>query len=171
MLCGTTVEFPGLLPGQSKLALRGTRGDMRVRVGVHLRIDADGDRRDCAELPGDDRRAFQFLRGLNVQAADPCLQCPGDLCLPFADPGEYHLSCIATGTQHPGQLATGHDVEARTQPGHDLQHAQTGIGLDGEAHQMGTIEGRIKVTPALFQQGPGIHIGRRAIVAGQCLQR
>ncbi|MNP05121.1 hypothetical protein D3C76_970650 [compost metagenome] len=85
----------------------------------------------------------------------------------LADAGEHHAVGTAASGQHALQLTAGDDVEACAQARQHVQHAEVGVGLDREAHQvLGALQG-VGVAAVLgLDVGARVHVGRGAEAFG-----
>jgi hypothetical protein len=88
-----------------------------------------------AQLGGDHLQALQLVGGFDVEAVHADFQGAAHVFTGLADAGEHHVGTPASG-QYTLQLATGDDVETGAQARQHIQHAQVGVGLDREAHQV-----------------------------------
>jgi len=134
----TTIEVECFVEGDAKLVALQAGGDVRVGLGVDVRIHPQGDRCEHAELRCNVVEPVEFGCRLDVEATDAGFECLAHLCACLADTGEHHLGRIATGGDDAGKLSTGDDVETGAQCGKHRQHAEVGVRLDGVAHQRRT---------------------------------
>jgi len=102
---------------------------VRVRLGRHVRVDADAEARGLLEPPGDRDHRLQLGGGLDVQeshaGADRLFELRGGL--PHA--GEHDRVCFEAGRESASQLAHGHDVGARAECLEDLQDPDVAVRL------------------------------------------
>jgi len=171
-LRGADVHILGVSDGNAELVFFQTGGDVRVRAGIDVRVDAQRNRRANAHFGGHDLQAFQLFGGLDVKAVHADFQGATHVVTGLADTGEHDLVSLATSGQHTFQLATGHDVETGAKTGQDIEHAQVGIGLDREAHQMRHAAQGIGVSIVLrLDVRPGVNVSRCTETFGNGRQR
>ncbi|MNE50398.1 hypothetical protein D3C80_1449680 [compost metagenome] len=95
------------------------------------------------------------------------LQRPAHVVAALADAGEDDLARLATGGQDAFQFAARDDVEAGAETCQHVQHAQVGVGLDGEADQVRHALQGIGVGVVLrLDVGARVDVGRRAEALG-----
>src|SRR5262249_57055459 len=87
-------------------------GDVGMRPGVDLWVDAQGDRRAAAQGPGDPVELLELLLALAIELEDPGAQRRAHLVLALADPREDDAARVGARPQRPLQLAAGDDVAA-----------------------------------------------------------
>ena len=159
-----------VLDGDAELVLAQAGGDVGVRPGVHIRIDAQGDRGAKLKLARNMVNQLQFGDRLHVETANTRRQRLPDFSCGLAHAGEHNTGRVAAGTQHARQLAAGDDVETAAQPRQGLQHRQVGVGLDREADAVRQrAEGLVVGAIAILERGARIDIQRRPEIAGQGL--
>ena len=88
-------KFVALQPG----------GNVGVRFGVHVGVDAQADRRAQAQRGGHLAQHVQLGLALDVEAADARLQRLPHFGARLADARKNHLGRIPAGGQHALQLA------------------------------------------------------------------
>ncbi|MCY1405636.1 hypothetical protein D9M71_208810 [compost metagenome] len=141
---------------------------LRVDVGVH----AQRHRRLDAQLGGHLLQALQLDVGLDVEAVHADLQRTAHVVAALADAGEDDLARFAAGGQHAFQLAARDDVEACAEAGQHVEHAEVGVGLDCEAHQVRHAGQRVGVGVVLrLDVGARIDVGGGAEALGNRGQR
>ena len=91
--------------------------DLGVRLGVHVGIHADGDRRPTAELAGDVVDAGQFGLALGMEGEDARFERQADFRFRLADAGEDAAVGLGAGGEHTAQLAAAHHIKSRPQVG------------------------------------------------------
>ena len=131
--CGMAVGGQRVFVGDAELVVFQASGNVGVRLGVDVGIDAQAHRRDAAHLAGHPMEHIELRFALHIEAADACPQRLRHFGAGLAYPGEDHLGRIAAGGQHPLEFATRDDVKATTGPGEKLQHGQAGVGFHGVA--------------------------------------
>ena len=153
---GLAVEIQRFGEGDAELVAAQAGGNVRVGVGINVRVDAEGDRRTLAHAGG-------HLR----EAADAGRQRVTHFVGALADAGEDHLAGIATGRQHAGELAARDDVETGPESGEDRQDAEIGVGLDRVADQrLAQAEGALIRLVGGGEGGAGVNVGRGAEAVG-----
>ena len=136
-------------------------------AGVDVRVHAQGNRRALAEAGGHFLQALQFLGGFDVEAVHADFQGATHVLAALADTGEDDLARLAAGGQHALQFTARDDVEAGAQARQQVQHAEVGVGLHGEAHQVRQTGQRIGVGAVLgLDVGAGIDVGGGAETFG-----
>ena len=160
------------LPGiDAELVFLQSRGDIRVGVGVDIRVDTDRHGRACGHIPGNPVDTQQLRLRFHVETADAGFQGAPDFIGALADPGKHHLARVAPGNQHPLQFPARHDVETRTQPGQEIEDGQVAVCLYGVADQGVPAAERVRVgAPVGLERRPRIDVGRRAVAPGERLQ-
>ena len=76
---GTAIHINRAVDGDTELVLFQPGGDVRVSTGIHVRIDAEGDRRLDAHLTGHRIDAIQLGIGFDVEAENTDFQRAADL--------------------------------------------------------------------------------------------
>ncbi len=108
----------------AEFILVSARGDLGVRVRVHVGIDPRGHGRDFFEAGGDPADARQFRPAFGVETINVPAQSEFDLLLRLADPRENAGARAAAGGDDPAQLARADNVEAGAEIGQDTQDGQ-----------------------------------------------
>ena len=143
-------------------------GDVRVRLRIDIRVDANGDARHLVLLAGYQVEQFQLGSGFDIEAMDAGVQRHLHFLGGLADTGEHYLLRVATGTQHACQFAAGDDVEAGAEAREDVQDGNVGVGLDRVADLVRVVTESIDETlVVLFQRGARVDIQRCAKTFGQ----
>jgi hypothetical protein len=166
------VQARGVLIRHAELALPEPRRDVRMRLRVHVRVDAERDRRTLAELACDLRDALQLVLGLEVQAEDSRLERARDLRRGLAHAREQHLARVAAGGEHPRQLPARDDVEAGPEPREQRQHAEVRVGLDRIGHQRAAPgKGAREFAVMALDRSARVDVTRRAEAPRNVLER
>ena len=170
--CGLAIQSRRILEGDAELVLAQAGGNVGVRAGIDIRIDAQAHRRGAAERSRHRRQPPQFARRFDVEAQDAGGQRLAHLGLGLAHPGEDHFARIAPGRDHPLQLAARHDVEAAAETREQIEDREIRVRLHGIANEVRTIAQCVLEG----QKGRGqcrarIHIARRAEARGDLGQR
>ncbi len=134
-LAGLGVKLARLAVGNAELVLRLAGGDLGVRLGVDVGIDAQRHVRGVPEAFGDLAQRAQLGLALDVEAEDALLQRVGHLLARLADTGEDDLVRRHAGGEGAAQLALGDDIHAGAELGERAQHRLVGVGLDGIADE------------------------------------
>ena len=167
MFGSLAVEIQRFGEGDAEFVAAQAGGNVRVGVGIDVRIDAEGDRRTLAHAGGHLREAVEFGGGFDVEAADAGGQRVTHFVGALADAGEDHLAGIATGRQHAGEFAARDDVETGAELGEDRQDAEIGVGLDRVADQrLAQAEGALIRLVGGGEGGAGVNVGRGAEAVG-----
>ena len=120
----------------TELVLLESGRNIRVGLGIDVRIHAERYRRALVHRHRHTVEPLQFRFGLHIEAADAHRQRLPHLGFGLADTRENDTPCRRAGPHDAIQLAAGHDVETGTEPFQYLQHGKVGIGLDRIADQM-----------------------------------
>ena len=167
------VEWERLANIDAELVLAQAGGDIRMRLGKDVGIDTEGEAGLLSELGGAKGEQFQLRRALHVELQDSRRQSKVDLRHCLADAGEDNPARgLWRSGQHPFQLAAGDDVKARPALGQQLENGQRRVDLDRVADEM--IPARKRLLKEFQPRNDliaGVDIERRAIAAGQSLQR
>ncbi len=169
---GALVDGAGALPGNAELVLGLARGDLLVRLGVDIRVDAQRDRRGLAQRRSARRQNFELRLGLDVEAVDAGGEREIHLARRLADAGEDDLLGRNAGGKRAAQFAFRDDVGAGAELCQGAQHRLVGIRLHGIAHQRIQPVERLGKHLVVPRQGRGgIAIERRADRLGDVRQR
>ena len=155
-IAGRGVELACLAVGNAELVLRLAGGDLGVRPGVDVRVDAQRDARRLAEAGGNLAQRAQLRLALDVEAEDALLERVSHLGARFADAGENDARGRHAGGERPAQLAFRHDVHAGAELAERRQDGLVRVRLDGEANE------RVVV---------GKGLGQHAVVPGERRRR
>ena len=129
-------EREGLVDGDAELVEGPARGDVVVRVGVHVRVDPQGDARPLAVPAGEAVEVLELGGGLHVEQQDALAQPRHELPLGLAHPGEDDHLRIEAGAHRPVELADGDDVGPGPEGGQRAQDRQVTVRLDRVADQV-----------------------------------
>ena len=139
---------------------------------IDVRVDPQRNRGANAHFGGHHLQALKLFGGLDVEAVHAHFQSATHVIAGFADTGKHDLVSRAASGQNTLQLATGHDVKTGAQTRQDIEHAQVGVGLDREAHQVRhAVQGIGESVVLRLDVCPGINIRRRAKTLGNGRQR
>ena len=124
-----------------------------MRVGIDVRIDAQGDGGQLAHFAGDAVDAQQFCAGFDIEAVNVEFEGPADLVLALADTGEDHFGSIAAGRDDAFEFADRDNVKTRSETREDVQNSEVGVCLDGIADEMRmAFEGVVECMPVSFER-------------------
>ena len=163
------VEARCVLPGHAELIARPPGRYLVMGLGVHIRIDAEGDPGRGAARGRNLGHGAQLVLGLHVERVDAFIQRVGDLLARLADTGKH--DALRRNARCPGapQLAFRNHIHAGAQGTEGAQHRQIGIGFDGEADQrVAALEGIGEHTVVALQRGGRIAIKWRAHRRREC---
>ena len=132
---GACVDVAGVLPGDAELVLGPAGGDLPVRPGVDVGIDAHRHRRGAPGGDGAGRQHVELRFGFDVEAVDAGGQREIHLGGRLADAGEQDLRGRDAGGERAAQLALRNDVGAGAELGQRADHRLVGVGLHGVADE------------------------------------
>ena len=170
---GCTLVNPERVPDvDSKFVLAQSRGDVRMRVGKDVGVDAQSKARASFELTGARGQQSQLSLALYVELENARGQRAVDLGRRLSHARVDHpLRSLRGGRQHPFQLAAGNNVESGSAVRQQLEDGQRGVGLDGVTHQViPARESLLKQPQALYDLICGIHVERGAESSRQGFQ-
>ncbi len=154
-------EFVGLQTG----------GDVRVGLGVDVRVHAQRNARHLADRACHLVQAVQLGNRFDVEAQDAVLEREAHFIGALAHARKNHLVRIAAGSDHAQQFTARDDVETGAFARQQVQDGQVGIGLHRVADQrVAPGAGVGKGVEVLQQRGLGIDIGRGAELFGDAGQ-
>jgi len=167
---GPPVLLERLLDVDPELVGLQPRGDVGVRLRVHVRVDAQRD----PGLPPHETRPLvddpQLLGGLHVEHEDLRAQGEVDLVDPLAHPGIDDLSGVRADLERPVELSAGDDVHAAPLLDEEPQDGQVRVCLGRIADDMGNIPEGLVENPEVLQQGlVAVEVKRRADLSGDDL--
>ena len=98
---GTGIDFLSAGDRDAELVLGFAGGNLGVGLGIHIRIDPDGDRSLGAQLLSHGADHFHLRFGFHVELADAAAQRQADFLFRLADAGEddpvpRHARCLGT---------------------------------------------------------------------------
>ena len=165
------VHLQGAFVGNAELVAFETGGNVGVRLRVHVRVDADADRRYPPAGKCHAVEHFQFGFALDVEAQNACLQRLAHFGLRFADTRKNHLGRVAPGGHDTVQLPPRNNVKTTPLARKKLQYCQRGIGFHGVANvQLATGKPAPVGLQGLLHGSLRIHKQRRAVLLRQKLQ-
>ena len=143
-------------------------GNIRMGFGVHIRIDAQRNRRGFAQPLRHGVDSVQLGQAFHIEALNAGIQREFDFDLAFANARKNDFVRAAARRQHPCDFAARHGIETAAQPCEMLDDAQIAVGFDGIANQRvergkGGLVTRIGLGQLVF----AIHIQRRAELCRQ----
>src|SRR5438132_12282813 len=101
------IEALGIGVRDAELGFAQSRGDVRMRACIDVRVDAQRHRRAAHEAARNARDALELGFRLDVDAADPPAEREFDLGLGLADAGEERLAGDAARGEHARELTAG----------------------------------------------------------------
>jgi hypothetical protein len=134
---GQAIQGHGRLEGHAELRAPEPGGDVAVRLGIDVGVDAHGEGRANAERAADTVEQPKLGLALDVEHQDARLESCPQLVFALADAREDDLAQVAARGAHPLQLADRDDVEARALTGEQPEYGQRRAGLDRIADQGG----------------------------------
>src|SRR4051812_32287704 len=102
--------------GHSELVLQHARGNVGVRLRIHVGIYSKRNRGAPAFAPRESLDALELGFGLQIQAKDVLLESQLDLGLALADAREHGFAWISARGDHARKLAARYDVKSRSAP-------------------------------------------------------
>ncbi len=169
---GRAVGRQDFIERDAELVALQAGGDVRVGLGIHVRVDAQRHRRGLAQRAGHLVEPVQLGDRFDVEAGDTGFERQAHLVGGLAHPREHHVGGLASGGQHAPQFPARDDVEAGAQLREDLQHRQVGVGLHGVLHaRVAALAGGRVGAVVGGQGGARIDVGGRAEPGGNRLER
>ena len=126
----------GLIDRQAELVLRLAGGDLLVRAGIYVRIDAQGRRGGHPPGARDLGKDDAFFLQLEVELADSGIERLMQFLARLADAGEHHVMRRDAGGQRARQLAARDDVGTEALIGEQAEHREVRVGLHREGDMM-----------------------------------
>ena len=133
---GARIHARDVFKRDAEFIFVGAGGDLRVRVGLDVRIHAHSNGRDFFQPRRDLVDALQFRFALDVEGINIFLQREFNLRPGFAHAGEDALTRVAARRDDPLQFAAADDVETGTKIGQRAQHGEVRVRLHREADEM-----------------------------------
>ena len=124
-----TIKRGRILQRHAKLVLTHPGRNIRMRLGVHIRIHPQRDRRDLAHGRSHLGETLQLRRRLHIKAPYPGGKRRLHLRIRFRDTGKHHLRRVTARLQHPRQLAAGNNIKTRALRREQAQNRQIRIRL------------------------------------------
>ena len=160
---GATIQLEGAFGGNAELAFLQTGGDIGMRAGVDIGIDAQRNGSDATPLPRDVVDSFEFRFRLDIETANAGVERLPDLPGALARTGKNRLARIASRGEHTLKFASRNDIETAAKPREHIQYRQVGIGLHGETDEPIEFSQRFAVDPVMaLKRCPGIDVAGRA---------
>jgi hypothetical protein len=169
---GAAQDLRGQRDVRPELVLTQAGGDVGVRAGVDVGVDAQGHPRG---LPARGRRradARDLRLALGVERAHALLDPQGQLRVGLPHPREHDAVGREAGGERGPHLHPGDDVGARAQAREHAEEGARSVGLEGVADAMGH-EGKRPVVGrvGLLDHGPAVDVERRAVAGGRVIER
>ena len=124
-----TIKRGCILQCHAKLVLAHPGRNIRMRLGVHIRIHPQRDRRGLAHGRSHLGKTLQLRRRLHIKTANPGRERRLHLRVRLRHAGKHHLRRVAARLQHPRQLAAGNNIKTRTFRREQAQNRQIRIRL------------------------------------------
>ena len=107
------IELRCVFHRNSEFVLPQARRNIRVRSGIHVRIDAQGDLSDLSDRTRALLKHLHFGRRFHVEQQDAVFQGQIDFFLSLTHAGEDYLLRIRARLESAKKLTAGDDVESR----------------------------------------------------------
>src|SRR3712207_2740660 len=154
-------ERERLVYGDAELVEGAPGGDVLVGLGVHVRVDPQGDPGALAVPAGEPVEVLELRGGLDVEEQDALPEARHELPLRLADPGEDHLLRVEPGAHRPVELADGDDISPCPEGGQSAQNREFAVGLPGVAHQgIQTRDRLVQLPIGPLEGGVAVDVGR-----------
>ncbi len=166
------VERERITMRDAELVVLEPGGDVRVRAGIDIGVDAKGYGRDLAHRRRDPVEALELGSRFDVEAQDVVRQREAHLRFALADTGKDDPLRRTAGSEHARKLAAGDDVEAAAEPREQIEYREIAVRLRRVADQrIGPGEGLRVGAPGGGQRDARIHEARRADRVGDGRER
>ena len=160
---GAAVELARLAIRDPELRRLESRRDVGVRLGVDVRVHAEGHPRLRPLRPRHLVDGLELGGRLDVEGEDVGLQPLADLLARLAHPREHDPPRLESGPERAVELAPRDHVGARAEPGEQPEDGQVHVGLDGVADEMRQARERLVVGLVDLGDGArGVDVGGRA---------
>ena len=170
---GAAVAGQRLVVGDAELVVLQAGGDVGVRAGVDVGVDAQAHLRRAARPPPprcDSSSSSPSLSTLKQRTPACSARRISARVLPT--PENTTRRGVAAGGEHALELAARDDVEAAAGPREGLQHGQAGVGLHRVAEQVRPAGQRALVGGQRVEhRALRVHVQRRAELARQRVER
>jgi hypothetical protein len=161
--CSMGINSAGAFIGDAELVFLLAGRNLRMGLGVDIRIDAERHMRLLAFAHGAGVQHFQFGFGFDVETVDAGVERQVHFGGCLADTGKHDAVGRNAGGQRPAQFATRYHVDTGAQTSERLQHGLVRIRLHRVADHgvdIGEGFGEDRVVP--FQRCGGIAVERCA---------
>ena len=133
--CGhARVKRQRIIISHAEFVFAKPRGDLGVGLCIHIRIDANGHRRDAPHAGGDRGNHIDFLNAFGIDLHDVFSKRQADFAFGFTDTGKDNRAGGNAGSTCATQFAFTHHISAKSLAAQQRLHCQIGIGLGGEMH-------------------------------------
>ena len=122
--CGAAVECQRIVVGDAVLVFREPGRNVRMRLWINIRVDAQADRSFFADVAGNLVKPGEFRRRFDIEAEDVFVQSEGEFSRRLSDAGKYDLAGICASGQSTFQFADRNDVESGTKPSEHIEYGQ-----------------------------------------------
>ena len=163
-----------IIIGDAKFVFAKTRGDLGVGLRIHIRIDANANRRGAPHAGGDGGNHIDFLNAFGIDLHDAFSERQADFAFGFANAGKDNRAGGNAGKQRAAQFAFTHHISAKPFAAKQRQHRKIVIGLGGEMHGRGQTslgQGSAQRPRTAAQSAGGIDPSWRAHHFGNALKR
>ena len=133
--CRQPIGVKRAVIGHAELVFLAAGRNLGMGARDHIRVDAEGDRRNLAQLARHRREHFGFRLGFDVELENTLVQRQAHFIGGFADAGKHDTirrNSRRTGAQ---QFARRHDIRAIALPRQRRQHRPVRVRLDGKGDQ------------------------------------
>ncbi len=146
--------------------------DVRVGLGIDVRIHAETHRRPLAEASRHPVQMIEFAGRFDVEAVDRMVERLRHFGVGLADAGKHDPCRIAARRDHARQLAARYDVKPAAEPREQVEHAQIRIGLYRVADEMRDAgERRVELAKRAFKRGARVDEARGSKPCGDVRKR
>src|SRR3712207_3083392 len=146
-------ERERLVYGDAELVEGAPGGDVLVGLGVHVRVDPQGDPGPLAVPAGEPIEVLELRGGLDVEEQDALSQTRHKLLLRLADPGEDDLFRVEPSAHRPVEFSDGDDVRPGPEGCQSVQNGEVPVRLHRVAHQVIEARERLVQLPVRPLQG------------------
>ena len=163
-----------IIISDAEFILAAASGDLRVGLRIHIRIDANANRRGAPHAGGDGGNHIDFLNAFGIDLHDAFSERQADFAFGFANAGKDNRAGGNAGKQRAAQFAFTHHISAKPFAPQQRKHRKIIIGLGGEVHgrrQPRIRQGRAQGPRTAAQGAGGIDPCWRAHYFGNALKR
>lgn len=166
------IDAEGIPVGDAELVFLEAGRYVGMRLRVHIRIDAEGDRGLDTHQPGDGIDDTEFRFRFHVEHEDAGAEGVFDLLLGLPHARVDDAVGGESGPERAEKLAARDDVRAEPARCEMAEDADPGVGLHGVAGEMRhALERAVDGVNVTVERGVGVHIERRPVARGQTVER